>query len=79
MTKQRSPPFAPELSMARDRIAAAQFCEGLPTYRINTFDAEQVERMILDVTGRHLKWINYFGVGLGTIIGLSQVALRLFT
>lgn len=53
--------------------------EKLVTERINTFDTAQVERMILDVTGRHLKWINYFGAGLGAIIGLIQVAVHLAT
>ena len=51
--------------------------EQLVTDRINTFDAEQVERLILEVTGRHLRWINYFGAGLGALIGLCQVALQL--
>ena len=53
--------------------------ESLVTERINTFDTAQVERMILDVTGRHLKWINYFGAGLGTVIGLIQVGIYLIT
>ena len=49
--------------------------ERLVSERINTFDVVQVERMILEVTGRHLKWINYFGAGLGALIGLTQVVL----
>ena len=53
--------------------------EKLVTERINTFDTAQVERLILDVTGRHLKWINYFGAGLGAIIGLIQVGIYLIT
>ena len=53
--------------------------EKLVTERINTFDTARVEHMILDVTGRHLKWINYFGAGLGAIIGLIQVAVHLVT
>lgn len=53
--------------------------EQLVTERINAFDTVQVERMVLDVTGRHLKWINYFGAALGAIIGLIQVALYLMT
>lgn len=53
--------------------------EKVVTERINTFDAAQVERMILDVTGRHLKWINYFGAGLGAVIGLIQVGIYLIT
>ncbi len=50
--------------------------EQLVAERIKTFDDAQVERMILDVTGQHLKWINYFGAGLGALIGLSQVVLH---
>jgi uncharacterized membrane protein YheB (UPF0754 family) len=50
--------------------------EQLVAEKIKTFDDAQVERMILDVTGQHLKWINYFGAGLGALIGLSQVVLH---
>jgi uncharacterized membrane protein YheB (UPF0754 family) len=53
--------------------------EQLVAERIKTFDDAQVERMILDVTGQHLKWINYFGAGLGALIGLSQVVLHVLT
>ena len=60
-------------------LSAILDVENLVTQRINTFDVAQVERMILDVTGRHLKWINYFGAGLGAIIGLIQVGIYLIT
>ncbi len=50
--------------------------EHLVTERINTFDAAQVERMVIDVTGHHLKWINYFGAILGFVIGLFPVAVQ---
>jgi uncharacterized membrane protein YheB (UPF0754 family) len=51
--------------------------EHLVTERINAFDAAQVERMVLDVTGHHLKWINYFGAILGFVIGLFPVAVQI--
>ena len=53
--------------------------EKLVTERINEFPAEKVEGVILEVTGRHLKWINCFGAGLGAIIGLIQVVVNLIT
>lgn len=53
--------------------------EELVTERISAFDDTQVERMVLDVTGQHLKWINYFGAGLGAVIGLIQVGIYLIT
>ena len=48
--------------------------------QVKTLDVVEVERIILNVAGRHLRWINYFGAGLGgliVLIGLAQVALRL--
>ena len=53
--------------------------EELVTERISAFDDAQVERLVLDVTGQHLKWINYFGAGLGAVIGLIQVGIYLIT
>lgn len=46
--------------------------EKLVTNRIKTFDTADVEEMIMDVTGRHLKYINYFGALLGALIGSLQ-------
>ena len=45
--------------------------------KINNLDVEDVERLLLQVIARHLRWINVFGGILGAIIGLSQLALRL--
>ena len=49
------------------------------TERINSFESEQVERMILSVTGKHLKWINWFGAILGAVIGSLQLLIRAFS
>lgn len=46
------------------------------TERIDGLDNEQIERMILGVTGTHLKWINWFGAFLGAIIGCVQLLLK---
>ncbi len=37
---------------------------------------EQIERLILGVTGKHLKWINWFGAFLGATIGCVQLLLK---
>lgn len=51
--------------------------ERLVMERVNSFDVAQVERLVLGVTGRHLRWINYFGAVLGFLIGIAQVVLQL--
>ena len=51
--------------------------EKMVTNRIKTFDTAEVEGLIMDVTGRHLKYINYFGALLGALIGTLQVVLQL--
>ncbi|MFP4010380.1 MAG: DUF445 domain-containing protein [Spirochaetaceae bacterium] len=43
--------------------------------RVNSLDVVEVERLLLIVIARHLKWINLFGALLGALIGGSQVAL----
>ena len=58
-------------------ISAMLNVEQLVAERVNSFSAPEVERMILDAAGRHLRWINYFGASLGAVIGLIQVALQL--
>jgi uncharacterized membrane protein YheB (UPF0754 family) len=45
--------------------------------KINDLDVASVERLLLMVIARHLKWINLFGALLGALIGLSQVVLNL--
>ncbi len=46
--------------------------------RINSLDIENVERLLLMVIARHLKWINLFGAILGSLIGGVQVLLNVF-
>ncbi len=45
--------------------------------RINNLDVAQVEKLLLMVIHKHLKWINLFGGLLGAVIGFSQLILRL--
>ena len=59
----------PELSRILD-------VETLVTNRINSFDVKDVEQLVMSISGRHLRWINWFGAGLGAIIGLIQLALN---
>ena len=59
----------PELSRIID-------VETLVTKRIDSFDVRQVERLVLSISGTHLRWINWFGAGLGAIIGLIQLGIN---
>ena len=45
--------------------------------KVNSLDVAQVERLLMIVIAKHLKWINVFGAILGAIIGMSQVILNL--
>ena len=65
------------LSAELPAISAMLNVERLVMTQVKTLDVVEVERMILKVAGRHLRWINYLGAGLGGLIGLTQVALRL--
>lgn len=47
--------------------------------KIDGLDMENVERLLLMVIAKHLKWINLFGGLLGALIGGTQVLLGLFT
>ncbi len=53
--------------------------ERLVTERIDSFNVTEVEDLVLNITGRHLRWVNYFGAILGAIIGLVQVILLAVT
>ena len=59
----------PELSKIVD-------IEALITNRIDSFEVRAVEQLVMSISGRHLRWINWFGAGLGAIIGLIQLALN---
>ena len=45
--------------------------------KINGLDVGQVEKLLLIVIQKHLRWINIFGAALGALIGFSQLVLRL--
>ncbi len=45
--------------------------------KVNALDVAQVEKLLLMVIARELKWINLFGAILGALIGLAQLLLRL--
>lgn len=44
--------------------------------RVDSLDVERVERLLLDIIHRHLRWINVFGAILGAAIGGVQLLLR---
>ena len=50
--------------------------EAMVTNRINNFDVKEVEQLVMSISGKHLRWINWFGAGLGAIIGLIQLAVN---
>ena len=50
--------------------------EAMVNSRINSFDVKEVEQLVMSISGKHLRWINWFGAGLGAIIGLIQLALN---
>jgi uncharacterized membrane-anchored protein YjiN (DUF445 family) len=47
--------------------------------RIDSLEMIKVERIVLDVIGRELKWINLFGAILGAVIGCFQSFFAWFT
>ena len=57
-------------------MVAALDVERLVIDRIDRLEVRDVERILLTVIARHLKWINLFGALIGALIGLSQLALR---
>ena len=59
----------PELSRIID-------VETLVTNRIDSFDVRDVETLVMSISGKHLRWINWFGAGLGAMIGLIQLGIN---
>ena len=55
-------------------IVSALDVYGLVVNRINALDVAEVERLLLMVIAKHLKWINLFGALLGALIGGTQIA-----
>ena len=60
------------LGELRKRIDVPKLVEG----RVNEYDIHDMERMILDVTERHLRWISWFGAILGALVGCLQLVLN---
>ena len=50
--------------------------ETLVTNRIDSFDVRDVEQLVMSISGKHLRWINWFGAGLGAMIGLIQLGIN---
>ncbi len=51
--------------------------EELVVIKINQLEVGDVEKLLLMVISKHLKWINLFGAILGALIGVSQIILSL--
>ena len=49
---------------------------GLVVRKIDELNVAEVERLLMMVIARHLKWINLFGALLGALIGFAQLGLR---
>jgi uncharacterized membrane protein YheB (UPF0754 family) len=70
------------LVLAEEQIGAALRTINVKTMvisRIDSLEMIKVERIVLDVIGRELKWINIFGAILGALIGAFQAFLTWFT
>lgn len=52
---------------------------GLVVKKINELNVADVERLLMIVIAKHLKWIDLFGAILGAAIGFGQLALRLLS
>lgn len=59
------------------KIVAAIDIRGLVREKVEEFSTEEVERLVVGVTGDQLKAITWFGAVLGFLIGLIQVGLLL--
>ncbi len=59
----------PELSKIID-------VETLVINRIDSFETKDVEEIVMSISGKHLRWINWFGAGLGAMIGLIQLGIN---
>ncbi len=46
--------------------------------KIDTLNMEKVEKLILDIVRKQLRWINVFGALLGSIIGGAQLIMNMF-
>ena len=50
--------------------------ESMVINRIDSFEVKDVEELVMSISGKHLRWINWFGAGLGALIGLIQLAVN---
>lgn len=57
-------------------MIAALNVEQLVVDRIDALEVSDVERILLAIISRNLKWINLFGAAIGSLIGLTQLFLR---
>ena len=57
-------------------MMAALNVEQLVVDRIDALEVSDVERILLAIISRNLKWINLFGAAIGSLIGLTQLVLR---
>jgi uncharacterized membrane protein YheB (UPF0754 family) len=60
-------------------LLASLNIKALVVNKINALDVADVEKLILMVIAKQLKWINVFGAILGAIIGAIQILLKLLT
>ncbi|MBN2737528.1 MAG: DUF445 family protein [Spirochaetales bacterium] len=60
-----------------DVVASLEIKE-MVVNKVNSLSLPMVEKLLLDVMERHLKWINVFGAILGALIGFIQVVLNRF-
>ena len=65
------------LSRQIPQLVATLDVQRLVEERIDGLAVEDVERLLLTVIARHLKWINAFGAVIGSLIGVVQLLLRL--
>lgn len=61
------------------RIVHTFDVESLVINKINGLDMENVEKLLLMVIAKHLRWINIFGAILGSIIGAIQIIVNTIT
>ena len=57
-------------------MMAALNVEQLVVDRIDALEVSDVERILLAIISRNLKWINLLGAAIGSLIGLTQLVLR---
>ena len=59
-------------------LLATMDVEAMVVARIDSLDARSVERLLLTVMERHLKWVKLFGAVIGAAIGVLMIVLQAF-